>query len=255
MNADNMMVSTAIQQTIQQYRHLGLQLPEGMADELTQADAQQDQPPAGADPAALRDAVAAATDAGKDPATDPAVLTELARQQLASLNLGQPVDGRAKWRQSRAEVLHKHMPAILADLARVVEQADTDLAKARKAGVSPADTSPPTMAGQVPLWEQAQEALTRLNRVEQLWGLLVSAFRLAKRPQERRALVLADLNPEQFSDLNGRDALAAARAGHRLALATPDGYTQRCQRIDQHLAQQEARRERERAGKRGLAAA
>lgn len=250
MSSDDVMVSSAIQQTPQQYRHLGLKLPDGMADDLAQLDAPQDQPPAGADPAALRDAVAAARDAGKDPATDPAVLTELARHQLASLNLGQLPVGQAGWRQRRADVLRKHTPAILADLARVVEQADAALTKARKAGVNPVDTLPPGMPGQVPLWKQARDALTRLNRVEQLWGLLISSFHLAKRPQDRRALVLADLTPEQFLDLNGRDVMAAAHAGHRLTLATPETYIQRCRRIDDHLAEQAARQERERTGRR-----
>ncbi|NES28950.1 hypothetical protein GCE86_19665 [Micromonospora terminaliae] len=254
MYADDTMVSATVQQIRQNYPRFGLQLPEGMADDLAQLDARKDEPQFAADPAALRAAVAAARDAGQDPATDETVRTELARQQLASLNLGQLPDGRAG--QRLADVLHKHTPAILADLAQVVEQGDAVLARARKAGVNPAEAYVNGAGQRVELWEKGQEALTRITHAAKIWGLLVAAFRLAERDPRRRALALADLTPEQLFALDGRDVIAAARAGHPLSLATPEEYTQRCRRIDQHLAEQEARRERElHTGRREVTAA
>ncbi|MET7753071.1 hypothetical protein AB0C42_33955 [Micromonospora taraxaci] len=252
MNTDAIMVNATIQQIRQHYPHLGLQVPDGMADAIAQIDAESDQPQYTVDPGELRAAVATAHEAGEDPATDEAVRTALARYQLASLNLGPTPASRA---ERRAAVLHTHMDAILTDLTWVVDQGDAVLTRVREAGVNPNE---PFMAGnatRVALWEEAQEALNRITHAGKLWGLLVAAFRLVERPQARRALILADLTPEQLFAIDGRDLLAAARAGHPLKLATPEGFKQRSKRVDEHLAAEAARLERERNGQRGKAAA
>lgn len=252
MNTDDTMVNATLQQIRQHYPHLGLQLPEGMADALAQIDAEGDEPRFTVDPGELRAAVATAHDAGEDPATNEAVRTQLARYQLAALNLGPTPASRA---ERRADVLREHSDTILAGLTQVVEQGDAILARVRKAGVNPTE---PFMAGnptRVALWEEAQEALNRITHAAKLWGLLVAAFRLVERSQPRRALVIADLTPEQLFAIDGRDLIAAARAGYPLKLATPDEFTQRSKRVDEHLAAKAAQEERERNGKRGLAAA
>lgn len=253
MNTDRITVMTAIGQTRQHYRQLDRELPAGMVDALARIDEQANRTLPRHDPAGLVNAIDAALTAGKDPATDTAVLAELARKQLAELNPAELFDNLA-W-QRRGDVLREYAPAIIADLAQVVEQADAVLDKAR-AAIPNLDTDDTTSVttmrpAQMALWGEARVAVDHLDRVAQMWHLIVLACRLAPLDASRQPLILADLTPEQLAALDERRALAPVRAGHRLALADVDTYRQRCQRADEYVTEQAAKRAREaRTGKR-----
>lgn len=258
MNADRILVHTAIQQTEQHYRHLDRELPEGLTQALEDIDAQRQRTLTPHNPIAMRDAVDAALAAGNDPATDPAVLVELARRQLQDVKLGPLLDELAE--QRRGAGLRQHAPVILADLALVVEEADATLTNARAEIPNLDPTDPTTITalkpGQMALWGEAREALDHLERVTQMWHLIVSACRLAPLNANKRPLILADLTGDELAALSDRTAMAPVHAGHHLELATPETYMQRCKRVDEDQAAEQAKREREaRTGRREGAAA
>jgi hypothetical protein len=258
MNANATAAHAAIQQTRQHYRHLRLDLPAKLVDTLAAIEARRERPYLRADPRAILDAVSAALAAGKDPATDKAVQTALARQQLATTSgLGALLDEQDAADQAAA--LREAAPTILEDLSRVVDQAGAVLEQAR-AMVPNLDLATPaalhsSQGSLIAMWGQAKDAADRLQRAVQVWQQVVSACRLASLSGSRNPLILADLTPDELARLNGRDAMAPVHAGHPLKLATPETYKQRCQRIDDHAAAVQAARAKEaRTGRREAAA-
>lgn len=238
---------TALQFTRQHFRHLGLDLPASLTAALDQADAEAQamREAITADDAALGEAVAAAVKAGKDPATDKAVTAHLARRQLGSL-LGDAFEEGAKAR--RAEAIAAQVPAIIATLAPVVEEADATLADLR-AKVPGVDLTSPHLLNSVPtahltLAGQARDAVARLERIGQLWPLLAQAAGV-RYVAEMAPLVLADLGTDELDALprqaRGGNMIAAAHAGHRLALATLEDYQMRCRDVEAERAERRAR--------------
>src|SRR5690606_36431533 len=95
--------------------------------------------------------------------------------------------------------------------------------------------------GQVALWAEARDAIDHLNRVTQVWRLVVSACRLATLSGPYTPLILADLDADELDALPRTDAMAPVHAGHPLALADVETYRARCQRVEQQRAERRAR--------------
>jgi hypothetical protein len=229
-----------VQQT---YRHLNLQVPQALLDDLTAVDNATGQGPGRDGFDNLLGAILAAVAAGKDPAADKAVQTELFRRQLAD---GQILDALGRIASDkRAAVLRRHAPALVEVMRPTVEAADSQLAELRE--VIPPDAlfrvdavaslQPEHMAA----WGRGRENLDRLRYVEAAWRVLAGALGMYDHPT-RRPLALADLTAEQLAEL-GPKATAAdvVRAGHPLSLATFDEYDERVARVTEQEADQQRR--------------
>jgi hypothetical protein len=254
MDTSSIAVDTAIGQIRMHYRALGLKLPRKLTDGLDRIDQQKRRPVTSKpDPVVLRDAVDACLERGEDPVDDPTVQRELLRRQLVGANVYGMLQDLGD--QRRAALLREHSAGILADLATVVAEADTALTQAR-ARIPDLDLTTPTQAtvlppGQMSVWGYARDAADNCKRVTQVWHQVVQSCHLARQAGNRMPMILADLTPEQFSRLNEADVMAPVHAGHRLSLATPAEYVDRCKRIDDYHAElAEQRRQYERTGMR-----
>lgn len=248
MNIETAMVDTAIGQTRQHYRHLGLELPESLTQALARAAATNERTIPPYDAAALCEAVDAALDEGRDPAADETVRTQLARKAIKESNVWQMLEGLAL--QRRGEALRDSAGQIIANLSGVVDQANAVLVQARQEIPGLDVTDPSNVStlrpGQMALWGEARDAVDHLNRVTQVWHLIVSACRLAPLGGPNNPLILADLSADELAALDrNTDAMAPVHAGHALALADVETYKQRVRSVEQQRAEQRAQRARE----------
>lgn len=229
----------------QHFPHLGLELPSDLAADLAEIDRVfADRDTINGNRRTLAEAVADAMAAGKDPATDKTVMVHLAREQMRLMNLDGELAAVAEDR--RADALRRHADAILNALSGVIDQADETLAEARERipGLDLTDDDRVhTMAPeQMALWGRAREALAHVERVVQVYAMLLGACGLGILPPHRRPLVIAELSLSELNALGHQpNATAAVHAGHRLSLATPDTFAERLNRIEDdrsHDAQQ-----------------
>jgi len=237
------LMSTAITQTMQHYRVLGLELPEALTLALARAEEMKRRTIPPYDAAALCAAVDAALDAGQDPAADETVRTQLARKALQEAHVGQMLERLA--RERRGAALRDCAEQIIADLSGVTDRAHAVLVRARQEIPRLNVTDPTTITslrpGQVTLWAEARDAIDHLTRVTQVWHLVVSACRLATLSGPHTPLILADLDADELDALPSTDAMAPVHAGHPLALADVETYRARCRRVEQQRAERRAR--------------
>ncbi|MFC6017576.1 hypothetical protein ACFP2T_15340 [Plantactinospora solaniradicis] len=233
----------------QHFRNLGLDLPAEMTAALDELSAASDHVTLHANPRALGAAILDALTDGTDPATDPAVLAELARRQLTGLSvlIADAIEER------RAAILHTYAADILNALTPVVAAADTALTDAREKIGDRFDLADTTIEQLRPtemtLWGTAREHAHRAQLAAQCWQTVVLATGLVDLPTYKHPLILADLDADQLDALGNRPAAnTPIAAGHRLDLATPDTFRQRCQRIDKERTERAAKREREQRG-------
>jgi hypothetical protein len=232
MDLARVALTTARTMVDQHLPSLGVTIPKPYRDDLAAVDrmlARLDR--IAPDRRATALAVAAALEDDRDPATDPAVLAALAREQLQALNAAAAVAQVGDER--RAAAIAKHGPAIIASMVPVVDAADHALRQAhdRLPNLDLGDVHyvtrlpPQSMA----LWGAARDALARVDRVAVVWQAVVRAAGLT--PLEPRSpylpLILAPLDADALAALPDRTPTAPAHAGHRLALATVDSYRQR----------------------------
>lgn len=254
MSTDHTTVMTAIGQTKQHYRALGLTLPKALTDGLADADATLQRGTLRRfDPGAYLDAIERALDDGRDPADDETVRSQLTRKAIAAANTWPLLEGRAAER--RAAALRASAADIISDLSAVVTRADATLTQARAAvpNLNPDDTDSvrSLSPGQVTRWAEARDAVDQVKRVRQIWHLIMNACNLARTDPRHSPLVLASLSADELDALPGTDVTAIVAAGHSLDLATPETYRERCQAVADQLAEQKAQREREaRTGRR-----
>ncbi|WP_200210897.1 hypothetical protein [Micromonospora coerulea] len=253
-----MNTNAALTMTRQHFRNLGLTLPAALTGDFADLDKAASR---GAQPvrrSALAAAVLDALIADKDPATDATVLTELARQQLAERPniLGDEIE------QRRRAILTTHAPTILDALTPVIAEADKALTTAREQIGDQLDLADGAVAqlrpAQMPAWGAAREHAARVELVAQCWGIVAQFGRLASIPHDKKPLILADLTAEQLGELGHRPkAEAVIAAGHRLALASPEEFAARCQRVDEQrqeaAAKFEAARNAALTGRRAVA--
>lgn len=241
--------------TARQHLHaLGLELPKALVDALAATDAAlADRTALRYDRAALLDAVANCLTAGRNPLTDKSVREHLVASQLNSLQISAALDGLVE--QRRAAAVTEHAPAVLDLLAPVVADADATLAEAREAipGLNLKDVT--SVSGlrpaQMQFWGRAREAAEAVHHIEVIWTTLARECRLVQVPDGMGPLIVADLTLEQLEALPRANSTArpnaasVIEAGHRLNLATPKEFAERCQRMSEAREQRDARRERE----------
>lgn len=237
----------ALSLTRQHFRSLGLTLPTTLTDDLADLDTAASRAGRLARPGALRRAVLDALMADEDPATDQTVLTELARQQLTDSHvasiLGDEID------QRRRDALDAAAPAILDALTPVIVEADKVIAAAREMIGDTLNLSDPNAMAQLrpaqmTPWATAREAAARVEMVAQCWFLTAQSAGLVNIDHNKKALILADLTAEQLDSLGYRPKPESViAAGHRLSLATPEVFTQRCRAVDQQRQQAAAARQ------------
>jgi hypothetical protein len=192
----------------------------------------------------LATAVADCLAAGKDPAANPDVAAMLVRAGLARENVAQDVTGIAD--QRRAAVLHEHADTLLDLLAGEVDRLDTVLTEARdavgdrmaRALKDPSYATGSLRPDQLAAWGRARDAIARLGVSFTAWKLIVTTTgRAHVDPKSRtQLLAVADLDADQLDEVvryYGTDPTAPAVAGHRLSLATPEGYRERVAKVEQ----------------------
>lgn len=233
----------------QHFPHLGIELPRGLAADLAEIDRVfGSQDVLTSSRRTLAEAVADALAAGKDPATDKAVLAHLAREQMRLMNLDGELADVAEDR--RAAALRSHADAILELLAEVVDRADETLEEARD-GIAGLDLTDDERVGamaphQMALWGRAREALAHVERVVQVYAMLLGACGFGIVPPHRRPLVIAELSLAELNALGHQPhATAAVHAGHRLSLATPDTFAERLARLEEDRSLDAGRGERD----------
>ena len=243
--------SVALQQTRQVFRQLGLPMPKKFEQALAKATAYTDGPSLAYDAQACTQAIVAALEAGADPATDPDVRTHLARQQLHSMRVGELLHQHADDR--KAALLVEHIGDFIAVMSEVVEQADEAIQQARQA-IPNLNLHDPGFVSALPpehmtLWGRAREAVGRLERISKVWHLLMPAGPVQP-SGVHRPLMFAALSAEQLRALGPQPKpTAAAHAGHRLSLATPQQYAERVAAVQEQQreeAEQRARQEERR---------
>lgn len=230
---------TALSAAQRQSQSLGVPLPKPLTQALDELDALYRRMPElhvadlGALARALLDALAGK--GARNPYADPKVTTQALKVALTGAGLPAALDREIERR--RAEVVAQHAPAIIESWRGPLEEAGRTIAEARRAmpGVSFRDTAAVASlpAGQMTLWGRARDAVTTTGSIATSWGLLVSGSGLAQGPFTK-ALIVADLDAETADKIG--DAEAVADAGHRLTLATVDGYRHRVRRVQRERA-------------------
>jgi hypothetical protein len=256
---DHSRAAAATFQLVRQfYGQLDLGLPRKLTDDLAAIDRQLSGHghTVSVDPRTLTSAVVTVLAAGKDPADDPDVQQLLIRAQLGQLNVGQHLDALAADR--RLAALVEHPPALLDQLATVVDQAAQTLTDARALLPPRTDLTNPQGAAvlrapdALHAWGRARQALDQLRTAVQVWTSLANTAGHGHTTKSLTApLILADLDADQLDRLGSRDALAPAYAGLPLDLATFDSYVERIANIErerQRRATQQEAEGRRRAG-------
>ncbi|MEU8391523.1 hypothetical protein [Micromonospora sp. NPDC048843] len=240
-------VNAALSLTRQHFRNLGLTLPATLTDALAELEAAHGRVVKLRRPGALRKAVLDALIADRDPATDPAVLTALVSQQLTESNVASILGDEIE--QRRRNILDEAAPVILAALVPVVAEADRVIAAAREVigndlNLGDPDAMAQLRPAQMTPWASAREAVARVEMAAQCWFVTAESANLVNIDHNKKALILADLTAVQLDEMGYRPKAAQIiAAGHRLSLATPEVFMQRCNAIDQQRREAAAMRE------------
>jgi hypothetical protein len=178
-------------------------------------------------------AVADALIDGRDPLADQTVRHQLDVKVLNASGIGDQVQEFA-WKRA-TEAVTEHADAL-------VKSWRTPFTKAAKAMTDAAatigDHSLDDSAGILRLggraadtWAAAQNAQTTIAAIITGWLALAMVVRRSPVNRDQRALIVADLEPDTWRDLD-RDVSAwdLARAGHPLSLATLDEHRDRVAR-------------------------
>lgn len=235
---------TVLQQVQQHFPHLGIELPAGLKAALVDAASRQVKQKQALrfDPNDLTDAVRTAIEHGTDPATNKAVLTALARRDLATVL--PELNGAAE--RARQDAVIEYAPDLIEAMRPVVEQASADIQAAAEA-IPNLDLLDIRSAGHLrpelmTMWGRAREALARAERVGGLTSLIFTMLGLGF-SNDVAPLMLADLTAEQLDSLplgtRGRTPHAAALAALPLDLATPTTYPERVQRVREERQEQQ----------------
>ena len=212
-----------LDQTRQNFRKLGLDLPAAVTDELAKIDQTLTRAEdLGSDTSGLAAAVFDALFAGKKP-TDTKVMQEALLVQLKAINIRGRLDEEANRR--RKDVLDRHAPALIDQMAPVIEDADAAFVAARD--LIPNLSFEPSVASGLPAnhmeaWGRARDAIERVDAVVAVYRLLA--------PVDRRflALTVADLTLDDARRIGHKAvAVSLATGGHRLSLATLAEYRER----------------------------
>jgi hypothetical protein len=216
-------------------RDVGAKLPSPVlesyerATRITQA-AQSIYPPQGA----LMDATIAALDAGRDPASDPAVQrAHLAMQIGASDGMGRMV-GDVVAGQT-AQVFSEHADAIVKAWVGPFNKAAATLARCheRIGDVSLEDTAEiMRMGGDIArVWADARDAATTIERIDFAWSALALLTRFAPLDPRFPALRITSATPDEWQasgfERQTPGAWAVQRAGLALSLADGAEYVHR----------------------------
>lgn len=247
-------VANALSQLRTKYRLLGVKPPAALFADLDEITGRLDNIAAlRHDPHDLADAVADAMAAGKDPATDKAVLEQLARRQLAESNLSRLLPRMRDDRQ--LEALIRHAPAILIDLAKIVTAADAvlDRARTRIPGLRLDQDYLGALRPEVmSLWGEAREAAQKAQAaLDVCAALLVATEQVQQIPHGMKPLLIADLHRTALVELERPDRPVRAddiiEAGHRLSLADAATFDERRRRVERERQEAAAQAEADRA--------
>lgn len=240
--------SIALQQTRQAFRHLQLPMPKKFEQAIAKTTTYTDGPSLTYDAHACTQAIVTALEAGTDPATDPDVRAHLARQQLQSMRVGELLHQHTEGR--KAALLIEHIPDFIAVMGEVVQQADEALQQARQA-IPDLNLHDANFVSKLPpehmtLWGRAREAVGGLERICQVWHLLMMAGGPVQPSAVHRPLMLAALSAEELRALGAQPKpTAPAHAGHRLSLATPQQYAERVAAVQEQQREQAEERARQ----------
>ena len=221
--------------TRQNFRKLGLTVHAVVTDELDKVDQTLERAGDLGSTSSLAAAVFDALYEGKPP-TGTKVMQEALLVQLKEMNIKGRLAEEANRR--RLDVLHKHAPLLVAELAPVIEEADAAFTNARET-IPSLNLDPAIAAGlpadQMEAWGRARDALTRVELVVATWSYLV--------PCERRhhPLIVADLDLDELPRIGLRTlGTDLALSGHRLSLANVDEYRARVERVESAQAERDA---------------
>jgi hypothetical protein len=220
---------------MQTARQIGQPLPPELATDLAEIDRLAGIIGTYA-PQSVAAAVLAAHAAGKDPASDRTVLAAIASQALISPAVIQPTI--ALLDERRREALIKHFPELLAGWRVALDGVSTAVSAARQSLPDMSFIDPGALSN-VPSahatqWCQARDALTLAGQVVTAWSMLTTATRmLGNEGSDRRwkPLILADLTAAELDAFPLGHATAPANSGHPFALATPDEFRERIDRV------------------------
>lgn len=203
-------------------------------------------------PGALRDATAQALLDGRDPAADPDILALLARNQLArDLGTGFAESLRAKAVHSalvdHAAELFDNLAAAVNELAERIYKAQETWPNTHYGDLDP--SRPEISPDKAAILSAARQAETHLATIGRTWRTLASAvgyphLSSKKDATHPTALLFASLSHAELEEvrvtrqdtgsqkpLADTDVVDVIRARHRLDLATPARFEERCQRV------------------------
>ena len=191
-----------------------------------------------------------ALDAGRDAASDPAVLRAYIGQQIGASGYGQSVEQIAG--QQLRETFALHANAIVRSWDKPFTSAATTLTEAhvRLGDVSLEDTrtileAGPAAAG---VWAQAQKAATVLDQVVGAWVGLAGLTGFAPVHPHLNSLRIVDASADQLTpNLRGKQAKPwdVLCAGLSLSLADGPEFTRRVRAIEQQERAEASALERE----------
>lgn len=199
---------------------------------------------ASVDRAALGEALGACIAEDRDPLDDPIIVRATHAHVLRLLDVGALLDSATEGRQ-RA-VVHKHAPAILRAMGKVVAEIDEAVAQ-----VALGSDRYATL-GQLPGHGlrfndtmQATMALNRFRYLEQGWAPLVLGCGLRKVDDFYRPLAFADVNLSELRTLAQRPE-NLLHHGHRLSFASKlEAFDERIANVRREEADETDRKARE----------
>ncbi|WP_280202484.1 hypothetical protein [Nocardia cyriacigeorgica] len=227
----------------QDFPKMGATVPAAFTTALNTIDTTYDMTgklPSRTDPQTRRDlaaATVAAVAAGRDLATDPAILEILTKRQILAAGLDGLVEEHVEG--LRRGVIVDYGDELIAALGAAFDAAATQVQAARDTIGADVDLTHTAAVSRVPaahmtLWGQAYEATQRIAMIGKYWEMIATHTRMVDAVQDlMRPLIAADLTAEQLAGIPGvrRPMVGAVLAGFPLDMATPAEFIQRCQRV------------------------
>lgn len=207
---------------------LGADLPEPIAQVVDHAEKIHTAAQDITDPGDLLvEAFASAVDAGKDPATDKAVIAAITRQQLAGpLSIVSRVENAQT--VAISTVIRQHSDDIVAELQRHLDIAVDDLTAAHEAlgNIDPDNTQQVLRLGAAgaEAWSAYQRGIATVQHIEAAWKALLFGAHNVTSNRHNSALIWTQYNPEHTADTTVYDLV---RQGSAITLATARGYAER----------------------------